>query len=378
MFWGSKRPKGNETLSEFRLRRMREIEEENKRKMDGSMIPVRKKSAIEKYFVKEGYWPESDTHHDIIRAHFVSKCFLVGVYIASFGMLSYIASLHTDYASLPVENPMYDLTYTVGYIFQCRVVVYVFIIPMFLAMLYKCARIHVPNMMRLRWDIKTKDVEIGPLETKINYYIDWFMFITTIVLCLYGKMITIYLNTFDVWEIMYVFNNDYNPLFYKWQEYILKAVGLWMQMDPSIEAKYFACMEFIVDENVYVPEFIPNPYNQRIGMVVNPWLHILYVEKIDTHEVFFWEVFSGDTSKLDEVFLELRTKGYEAGTKKLFHVYSEHIENYNQNIKDTQTQVCRAYNERQPLRAGRFPFSANRLCEPYPKEWLKEMAEGKR
>lgn len=377
IFWSDKRPKGRETRDEFIKRRMREIEEENKRKMDGSIIPVRKKGVLESYLITEGYWPEEDTHHDVIRSELLRKSFLVGFYIGSFLLINYIY-WRIVYLETSGPNLAYDAKFLLPMSIHIFIARYLFLYPLTCCMLYKLIKIHIPRMIELDWHVKVPEKEQTPLTKKINTHMDRYMFIATLTLLAYGKLLTIYQMTETLYDVVYIFNDDYTPLFFRWQKYLLHATGLWMQLDIAFETKYYACMKYAVNEELFIPQPLKDPYNPRTGIAQNPWLYMYVTVNTQTEDVVLYDCTPENPGAVDEVFKVLRTQGHEAARDKLLELEKDKIQAYNQGMRDIQKGVCHAYGERRPLRAGQFPYYPHMLYRPYPLQWLKEMAEGRR
>lgn len=377
-FGGNKRPKGNESLNEFIQRRMREIQRDEERKMKGTLVKVRQKGFIETELIKQGYWPEDDSHHDVVRATLITKCMTVGIYAASILMVLYIYSMLVTFRYEPIKNPSYHVHFMFGETLHYFIAQYIFIFPLLICMFYKMFWIHIPRMNELSWYKMVPEKEQTELTKKINFYMDYYMLFAAIVLCSYGKLLTIYLTTYGLWELVYVHNDDCEPLFYQWEIYLLKAVGLWLELDVTFDAKYHCCLKFVINEQLRVPEPVKDPFNQRTGIALNPWLYMKTRSNQYAEDIFFAGCTPENPGKIPELFKILRTEGPEVAKEHFKEMYKEEIEGYNQGMKDIQKELCKAYGEHKPLPLGRFPYSKYALYQPYPKQWLKEMAEGKR
>lgn len=372
-FGENKRPKGNkETLSEFIKRRMQEIDKNEKR------IKIRKKGIIEQELIKQGYWPEEDTHHDVVRSTLIIKSMTVGIYAASLIMLAYVHFLFEEFRDEEEINPSYDAYFMYGDLFHFIEAECLFFYPLCLCLLYKMIWIHIPRMWELNWYKMVPEKEKTPFTKKLNKYMNYYMFFAVLTLNSYGKLLTIYLTTYGLWELIYVHNDDYEPLFYDWEVYLLKASGLWVELEVTFEAKYYACLKFIVNEQIVIPEPVKDIYNPRIGILVNPWLYMKTEPSQLAEDIFFAGLTKENPGHIPTLFKTLRTEGPIVAKEQFYVLYKEEIEAYNQGMKDIQKGICQAYGEPRPLKLGRFPYSRYTLCQPYPQQWLKEMAEGKR
>jgi hypothetical protein len=127
-----------------------------------------------------------------------------------------------------------------------------------------------------------------------------------------------------------------------------------------------------------VPEPVKDWYNPRIGILVNPWLYMKTESNKFAEDVFFAGLTEENPGHIPTLFKTLRTEGPIVAKEQFYVLYKDEIDAYNQGMKDIQKGICQAYGEPRPLRAGRFPASRYALSQPYPQQWLKEMAEGKR
>ncbi len=277
------------------------------------------------------------------------------------------------------ENPAYNLNYQLPVTIHNIIAEYVFILPLLIILLYRLIWIHTPRFLKLSWTrVIAPEKKKWHIPEKYNKFINYYIILCIIVLYPYGKLLTIELNTLDLEDLLYIYNSDYQPLFHDWEKFILKSVGLWFDMEVTYEAKYYSCVKFILDDLMVVPEPVKNPYNPRVGIGLDRWLHIKIKANPFPEEVFFGKCDPNNPGKIPELFQVLRTEGPEVGRVKFKELYKEEIQQYNQGMKEIQIGICNAYGHRKPLVAGQFPFSMQRLYQPYPKEWLKEMAEGKR
>ena len=373
-----KRPKGNESLQEFIKRRMKEIEEQENKKIDQNKIASRKKGLIEQTLIKEGYWPDDDTHHDIVRYTLITKSMTVGIYAASIIMLIYVFSLFMDFSFEEIKNPSYHVHFIYSESVSYYIAQYMFFYPLFCCLLYKMIWIHIPRMRELNWYKMVPEKEKTIRTKEINKYMNYYMLFAAITLNSYGKLLTIYLTTYGLWELVYVHNDDYEPLFYDWEVYLLKSVGLWMELEVTFDAKYHACLKFIINEQLTIPEPAKDRFNPRIGIAVNPWLYMKTVSNQYAEDIFFAGLTKENPGHIPTLFKTLRTEGPIVAKEQFLNLYKEEINAYNQGMKDIQKGICEAYGEPRPLKLGRFPYSKYALSQPYPKQWIKEMAEGKR
>jgi len=371
----TKRPKGKESLAEFITRRIKEIEHGERVK---AKYIIRKKGILEQELIKQGYWPEEDTHHDVVRATLIIKSMIVGAYAASILMVFYIYVFFVEFKTEEEINPAYHAHFMYGDLFHYLEAEYVFFYPLFICLLYKMIWIHIPRMRELNWYKMVPEKEKTPFTQKLSKYMNYYMFFASLTLYSYGKLLTIYLTTYDLVDLVFVHNNDYEPLFYDWEIYLLKISGLWVELEVTFHAKYHACLRFIVNEQIDVPQPVKDYYNPRIGIVVSPWLYMKTELNQYAEDVFFAGLTKENPGHIPTLFKTLRTEGPIAAKEQFYILFKEEIDGYNQGMKDIQQEICHAYGRRKPLVAGQFPMSRYALSQPYPAQWLKEMAEGKR
>lgn len=364
-----------ELTFEFIKRRIHQVNEQEQKKTKEP-----EKNFIEKQLIKKGYWPEEDSHHDNIRAYFIQKCLIVGIYISSIWMLLktynvFLEFFHRRYM-IGNWNQAYHVHFNSTLEIHYSVAFYILYAPLLLILLYKLFWIHIPRMRRASWYRRVHDKELSPRVTKINKYLNYYMIFAIITLNSYAKMLTIYNTTEDLYDLIYTHNNDYQPLFYSWEIYLLKTLGLWIDYEVTFSAKYFSCVTMILDQ-LYVPEPRLSWYNPRTGTEVTSRLAMRVINNFYKPPVLFLtECTEEEPGNVDVLFKTLRTLGPEEAVKQFKILYQEEIDGYNKTMIEIQKGLCKAYNEEHPLRLGRRPLTPVSLYQPFPRRWIKEMAEG--
>jgi len=378
LFWNTKRPKGSgEDLDEFIARRMREIDEEERLRKAGTVKVVKKKGFVESELIREGYWPEDDTHHDVIRAALITKGVTVGIYIASILMVLRIWQSQYYLFNYPA-NDAYDMTFYSNETIHFWSGTLLLFIPTTLCLLYKLFRRHVPRFMELDWYKKApEEKELSPLEKKINFYMDYYLLFAVIMLNAYGRLLTIYHTTETLWDLVYVHNDDREPLFYSWEVFLLKCTGLWLNLEVSYYAKFWCCIKFIINESLHVPEPVPDYWNLRTGIAMD-WFGKMIVQPMQTAELtFFSECSPENPGNVEVLFRILRKEGPEKARDEFLRLYKDFVKEYNDQMHEIQWQAVRAYGRTRPLYAGDWPIYWGTRYSPYPPNYIQAMKEGR-